>query len=195
MILLSLHNYIRYVLIYVCSFWFICCTDLSDYDRERVADAIADSLFSVTETQNVQMALIQDGRRTVTVTAPYAATYTRAGQSETELKDSVNVTILDSEGEIHTTVVSETARYFAHVAEFHFKYNVVVLTNDGRRLFTDYLEWSYRNRSVYTPDFVTIVTPTDSITGFGLDGSDDLETYTLTEVTGEFELERNRNSQ
>ncbi len=166
------------------------CTDLSDYDRERVRDAMADSLLSVTESHNIRMQLIEDGRRIVTVQAPFAATFTREGRSETELRDSVQVTVLDDDGNVETVVTSHSARYLGHDSEFHFSDNVFVTTRDGRRLRTDYLEWSQQNRSIYTPDFVIIVTRNDSITGYGLSGTDDLSSYRLTEVTGEFELDQ-----
>ncbi len=167
------------------------CTDLSEYDRERVRDAMADSLLSVTESRNIRMELIEDGQRIVAVHSPFAATYSREGRSETDLRDSVYVAVYDSTGAIETEVTSRSAKYLGHQSEFHFSEEVVVHTRDKRRLYTDYLEWSQGDRSVYTPDFVIIVTETDSITGYGLTGSDDLVSYRLTEVTGEFELEQN----
>ncbi len=166
------------------------CTDLSDYDRERVRDAMADSLLSVTESRNIRMHLIEDGKRLVSVYSPFAATYSREGRSETELRDSVHVTVMDENGDVETVVTSRSARYLGHESEFHFSDDVYVVTRDGRRLRTDYLEWSQQKRSVYTPDFVIIVTEADSITGYGLSGMDDLSSYRLTEVTGEFELDQ-----
>jgi LPS export ABC transporter protein LptC len=171
---------------------FSACTDLSEYDRERVRDAMADSLLSVTESRNIRMELIEDGQRIVSVSAPFAATFSREGRSETDLRDSVYVAVLDSTGAVETEVTSRSARYLGHQSEFHFSDEVFVRTRDGRRLSTDYLEWSQTDRTIYTPDFVIIVTEADSITGYGLTGTDDLTSYRLTEVTGEFELEQNR---
>ncbi len=172
------------------SLWLSGCTDLSDYDRSRVEEALSDSLLSVTESRNIQMNLIEDGQRKVSVFSPFAATFDRNGLTETELRDSVHVTVLDSTGAEETTVVSQSARYLAYDSEFHFKKDVVVEARDGRKLFTDYLEWSQQDRTIYSPDFVIIVTASDSITGYGLEGSDDLVFYRLSEVTGEFELEK-----
>lgn len=168
------------------------CTDLSEYEQERVKQVMSDSLLSVTESRNIEMDLIENGVRKVTVTSPYAATYNSDGQTETELKESVHVTVRDASGVIRTTVTSQSARYINGNSEFHFKSDVVVHTDDGRRLYTDYLEWSQHERTVHTPDFVVIVTESDSITGYGLNGTDDLNSYTLSEVTGEFELEQSR---
>ncbi len=180
------------VLLLMPAFFFAACTDLSDYDRERVRDAMADSLLSVTESRNIRMELIEDGQRIVSVHSPFAATYSREGRSETDLRDSVYVAVLDSTGAIETEVTSRSARYLGHESEFHFTDDVLVSTRDGRRLRTEYLEWSQSDRSIYTPDFVIIVTEADSITGYGLTGTDDLSSYRLTEVTGEFELEQSK---
>ncbi|MBP3192339.1 LPS export ABC transporter periplasmic protein LptC [Natronogracilivirga saccharolytica] len=177
------------LLISVLAGWAAGCTDLSDYDRERMEDAISDSLLSVTESRTINMDLIEDGHRIVSVHSPYALTFTRDGETETELQDSVHVTVLDTLGGVKTTVVSKSARYLGRKSEFHFKDDVVVETDEGRRLFTDYLEWSQRDQTIHSPDFVIIVTRSDSITGYGLDGTDDLQDYRLSEVTGEFELE------
>jgi len=181
---------IRTFVLLLMSFFFTACTDLSDYDRERVRDAMADSLLSVTESRNIRMELIEDGQRIVSVHSPFAATYTREGRSETDMRDSVYVAVLDSTGAIETEVTSRSARYLGHQSEFHFRDDVLVWTRDGRRLRTEYLEWSQGDRSIYTPDFVIIVTEADSITGYGLTGTDDLSSYRLTEVTGEFDLEQ-----
>lgn len=167
------------------------CTDLSDFEQDRVKDVISDSIHSVTESRDIRMDLIEDGLRKVTVISPYAATYSRDNVTETELKESVHVTVRDSSGDIQTTVKSQSARYIGSNSEFHFKNNVEVQTGDGRQLFTDELEWSQRERTIYSPDFVIIVAEGDSITGYGLRGTDDLVSYTLSEVTGEFELEQN----
>ncbi len=185
-------TYLRILLPIMAAVLLSACTDLSDYDRERVRDAMADSLLSVTESRNIRMELIEDGHRIVTVHSPFAATYSREGRSETDLRDSVYVAVLDSTGALETEVISRSARYLGHQSEFHFSDDVFVRTRDGRRLRTDYLEWSQSDRTIYTPDFVIIVTEADSITGYGLTGTDDLSSYRLTEVTGEFELEQNQ---
>lgn len=167
------------------------CTDLSDYERDRVRDALADSLLTVTESTGVRMDLIEDGFRRISVTAPRAITWQRENnQTETELRESVQVVVRDSSGNITTRVSSDKARYMAHKSEFHFMGDVFVETDQNRRLYSGYLEWSQDSRQIRTPEFVIIVTAADSITGFGLDGSDDLETYRLREISGEFQIER-----
>ena len=175
----------------ICMSVMLCaCTDLSDYDREMVSGALSDSLLSITESRNIRMDLIDEGVRTVRVTAPYAATFSRDGRTETEMEDGVTVTVRDTAGVITTTVNSQAARYLGTRSEFHFKEQVVVETDEDRTLYTDYLEWAQRDHTIHAPGFVIIVTPADSITGYGLEGTDDLVNYMLTEVTGEFDLEQ-----
>ncbi|MDI6401564.1 LPS export ABC transporter periplasmic protein LptC [Balneolaceae bacterium ANBcel3] len=169
----------------------LACTDLSDYDHDRVSDALSDSLLSVTESRHIEMNIIDDEVKTVTLFAPIAITYTKDRETETHLKDSVLVLVRDSLGTVHTRVSSMEARYIGNRSEFHFHDEVVVESDDQRTLYTDYLKWSHQSRSIETPDFVIVVTESDSITGYGLQGSDDLLEYTLFEVTGEFSLEQN----
>lgn len=166
------------------------CTDLSEYDRNRVEDAITDSLLYATRSSNISMALMQEGLRRVSVESPHAVTYTLEGETRTELEDSVQVWVYGPDGEVTTRVKSRSATYYGRQSEFHFSGNVKVETVDGKKLFTDYLEWSHQDRNIFSSGFVIVVTATDSITGYGLRGNENLDQYTLTEVTGEFELER-----
>lgn len=166
----------------------VACTDLSSYDEDRINEALADSLLSVTESWDIEMEIIEDGFRVVNIRAPYAATY-HEGDSETDMQGPVEVIVRDTLGNQKTKVNSNHALYTARDSNFKFRGNVVVVTEEGRVLRTQELDWEQQERKISSDDFVTITTPADSIAGFGLTGSDDLSVYTISRVTGEFELD------
>lgn len=165
------------------------CTDLSDLEEEITNEHLADSLLSVTESRNVEMDLIEDGHRLVTIRTPFAATYHHEDRARTEMDDSVNVVVRDTLGNIKTEVTSDNATYWSKDSEFHFRNNVLVSTDEGRTLNTESLNWYQEERRINTEEFVIITTETDSITGYGLNADEDLTNYTIRTVTGEFELD------
>ncbi|MEX2641358.1 MAG: LPS export ABC transporter periplasmic protein LptC [Balneolales bacterium] len=165
------------------------CTELSSYEEASMDEAMVDSLLSVTESWDIQMEIIEDGLRVVNITAPYASTYHEDNIAETRMQGPVAVVVLDSLGTQTTKVTSGRAIYTGRNSTFRFREDVVVTTHDGRTLRTQELDWMQQDRSITSSDFVIIITPTDSIAGYGLEGLDDLSIYSISEVTGEFELD------
>ncbi|MEX0780252.1 MAG: LPS export ABC transporter periplasmic protein LptC [Balneolales bacterium] len=164
------------------------CTDLSEYDKDRIDEALTDSLLSVTESWDIQMEIIEDGFRIVNIRAPYAATY-HEEDSETSMRGPVEVIVRDTLGNQITQVNSNRAIYTGRDSKFQFRGDVVVVTEEGRILRTQELDWMQQDRKISSTDFVTITTSADSLAGYGLSGQDDLSVYTISEVTGEFELD------
>lgn len=152
--------------------------------------ALADSLLSVTESWNVELEIIDDGKRAIKLTSPYALSY-HSGSSETHMDGPVSVVVRDDDGEIKTRVRSESAIYTARDTRFIFKGGVIVETSDEKTLLTELLNWHQKERSISTDEFIIITTPADSISGYGLDGVDDLSSYTIRRVTGEFQINSN----
>lgn len=165
------------------------CTELSEFDSERVNQELADSLLSVNESWDVTMYIIEDGRRVVSIQTPYAATYQRDDRSETEMEGPVHVTVHDPSTMDTTRVRAGKAIYRGHESVFEFMDDVRVHTQDKRTLRGDHLLWNQSERSISTDQFITIATPTDSIAGYGLQGSDDLSNYTISNVTGQFDVQ------
>ncbi len=165
------------------------CTDLSDLETDITDAELADSLLSVTESTNINMDLIEDGHRVVTIQSPFAATFHHEERARTEMDGPVLVVVRDTLGNTKTEVNSQEATYWSKDSEFHFREEVRVITDRGRQLNTDSLNWYQEERRIHTDEFVIITTETDSITGYGLSGDDDLSNYTIRTVTGEFQLD------
>ena len=57
--------------------------------------------------------------------------------------------------------------------------SVIVVTQEGDRLETEYLEWDPETERVTTPTPFTLYTGPDVITGIGIDADPDLREYTI----------------
>ncbi|MDX1618700.1 MAG: LPS export ABC transporter periplasmic protein LptC [Balneolaceae bacterium] len=165
------------------------CSDLSESQSKRVQEALDDTLLSSTESWNVDMELIEEGVKKVRLRGSYAATYNFENLNETRISGPVFIQVFDSAGTVETRVTSDRAVYRADESEFELYGNVIVRTEEGRRLESEYLEWKQSDNRVSTPRFVIITTPSDSIAGNGFEGTTNLSEYTIREVTGQFVLD------
>ena len=66
---------------------------------------------------------------------------------------------------------------------------VVVVTSQDKRLECEHLIWLEEKREVRTPGFVSIVTPTEHVQGYGLVADEDLRTFQIGRFTAEVTLE------
>jgi LPS export ABC transporter protein LptC len=164
------------------------CT-MSEYDRQAVQQALADSTDHTSETWGVKMDLMEDGVRFVQIISPYATTTESREETTTILRGPVKIQIRDSSGTVETTVSANKATYYSRRSEFFLEGDVKVNTAGKRTLKTSSLTWFQFSREIKTEDYVTIVTPRDSINGQGLVGDDRLDSYTIGRVTGSFTIE------
>jgi LPS export ABC transporter protein LptC len=165
------------------------CRSMSDYDRDAINQALADSTSYATETWGVRMDIMEDGLRLIQITSPFASTIETHTGTETTLIGPLTIQIRDTTGANETVVTTDKAIYQARQGIFVLKGNVIVSTIGERVLRTEELIWNQHQRSVSTDRFVTITTAQDSIAGHGLSGDDRLETYVIERVTGTFTLE------
>lgn len=164
------------------------CT-MSEFDRQAIQQALADSTNHTSETWGVKMELMEDGIRFVQIISPHATTNESKEETTTLLRGPVDIQIRDSLGMVQTRVSANKATYYGRKSEFFLEGDVVVNTEGKRTLKTASLTWFQFSREIKTEDFVTIITPRDSINGQGLVGDDRLDTYTIGRVTGSFTIE------
>lgn len=165
------------------------CTELSEYDAQQIQTVINDSLITTTESWDVEMVLTQDGQKRIYIEGSYAINYQQEEDKRTDISGPVYVQIYDSTGAIESEAWSKRAVYLEQDAEFELYDSVRVRTIDDRRLYTEFLRWTQNTDEITSPNYVTIITPTDSISGRGFEGLTDLSSYTIIEPRGRWMLE------
>lgn len=163
------------------SLFFFFCTDLSEYDRTQIQEALNDSLLTSTHSVGVRTEFLEDGYLKIVMKAEEAANYTEYGLNETRLKGSVSIVVYDSTGNVTTTALAQRAKYIPEASIFELFDDVVVYTIGDRKLSTEYLKWDRNTDKISTPEFVIIVTPRDSLSGKGFEGITDLSEFTITD--------------
>lgn len=72
---------------------------------------------------------------------------------------------------------------------FEARGDVDVVTPEDKRLEGEHLVWYEDTRTLETPGFVRINTPTEQVQGYDLVADEDLEKYTLKRMTGQVTVE------
>lgn len=165
------------------------CTGLSDYDASQIRTAMNDSLLITTESWDVEMVLMQEGKTRLLIEGSYAINYQSEDRKLSRIEGPVYVQIFDTEGVVETEAWSKRAIYLEDSAEFELFESVRVQTVNDGFLYSEYLKWSQHTDRISSPHFVTIITRTDSIAGRGFEGFTDLSEYTINEPTGDFAVE------
>lgn len=93
------------------------------------------------------------------------------------------------EGDSSATITADSVVYFNQEGRYEAYGNVIVVTNEGRRLESEHLTWNQFDRKIRTRRFVHITTPSEDVRGNGLVADEDLETYQIGQFTAEVEVE------
>ena len=165
------------------------CSDISQQEKKKIEEALRDSLLSVTESWDVDMQLIENGKNVAHITGSHAAQYEQNKKKVTKIQGPVTITVYDDSAEVNAVVKSNRAEYQSEDMIFHCYGNVRVDTKENRHLESEYLYWNRNIDSVKTPDFVVITTPSDSISGTGFKGTLDLSSYSIKNVQGRVQID------
>lgn len=179
----------KLVLIFSIALISISCTELSEYDSQQVQAALNDSLITTTESWDVEISLMRKGRIRMIIDGSHSVQYQSEENKRTTIDGPVYVQLFDTTGTLETEAWSKEAIYYDDVREFELLDSVRVQTVDDRQLYTDYLKYIQDSDRISSPQFVTIITPTDSISGRGFSGLTDLTSYTITEPRGRLIVE------
>lgn len=170
-----------------------CSRSLNQNQIDSVAVALSDSLAKVTVATDISLTLYEANRAAVYLTAPIASTYEREnGATETLFSGGVQVTLIDSTGQ-RTQTTSEEVFYLSPESIFTLRNNVFIEGFNGRSMQTDTLVWDRNTQRIRTDGYVTMVTESDSIRGYGLRATTDLSDYSILRITGSATIRRNAN--
>lgn len=167
----------------------VSCTELSEYDTQQIQAALNDSLITTTESWDVEITLMRQGRTRMIIDGTHAVQYQSEENKRTTIDGPVYVQLFDTTGSLETEAWSKEAVYFETERVFELIDSVRVVTVDDRHLYTEYLKYIQDSDRISSPQFVTIITPTDSISGRGFNGKTDLTSYTVIEPRGRLIVE------
>ena len=105
------------------------------------------------------------------------------GETADLLSDRVDLSpvVATSFGEIEVHLTSEKGQFHKMTEDVHLEGNVVVTTSDEGRLTTETLDWTAKEETATTPDWVTVTRPGIKAVGLGGIGFPSLKKVRLEE--------------
>lgn len=134
------------------------------------------------EVDSVEMILTDSARLSVRVLA--------AKQLELQNKDrhfpkGIFIEFYNKKGVRTTTLRADKGvQYRANNLHIGIGHVVVTSLEKNQTLKTERLSWNPDTKKLYTDKFVTITTPSEIITGTGLEAAQDFSTYKLRKISG-----------
>lgn len=177
-------KYIYILLTVIITLFSACSSDFSEFENRQIDAALSDSLFTITESWDFEMEVIEDGYVRLRLQGAYAASINNEYQNLTKISGPVFIEIYSDSGETETIVEADSAIHHPNTSEFEMFGDVRVQAADGKRLYSEYLKWQRTHDRVSTSDFVIFISPPDSISAKGFFGNTDLSNYTLNEGGG-----------
>lgn len=143
---------------------------------------------------DARFAMTEDGRPRATIAAPRMEQYRTADSSYSvwrSMRDTarVRVYLFNEQGDSSATVTADSLVFQTQKGLLDAYRNVVVVTEENKRLETEHLTWTQADRKIRTKRFVRIRTPTEVVQGNGLVADENLETYQLGRFAAEVEID------
>lgn len=101
------------------------------------------------------------------------------------LNRRVRAYIFDEVGDSSAVIISNEIIYYEKERRFESRGEVVVTTQEEKKLETEHLIWLEIERSIHTTGFVRITSPVENIQGYDLIADENLENYKISRVTGQ----------
>lgn len=102
---------------------------------------------------------------------------------QTLLDNNVKIDFYNTQKIITTVLTSKRGRVEDATRDLYAIDSVVVRSHDGTVLTTQELKWRNIDKKIVTDKFVTIISPTDKIQGYGFESDQHLRNYTIKSPT------------
>lgn len=166
------------------------CDQLSEFDNQQITQALNPERLQSSESWGFELHLIDEGRNVLDLVGDYALFTENNEESFTEISGPITIHLFDREsGDLSSTITCDSALYKSNVGVFEMYGQVEIITVDDKILRSEYLKWQRKQDRVSTPEFVTFISPPDSIAAMGFEGNSDLSEYTLNEGGGKVVIE------
>lgn len=106
-----------------------------------------------------------------------------------ESKRHVTAWLFDAAGDSSAVLTADSLIYYDQRGQFDAFGDVLVVTQDQKRLRSAYLTWDEADRKIRTDRFVRITTPSERVEGYGLVADENLDTYQIGRFTAQIALD------
>lgn len=167
-----------------------CAVGCAPQGRTVSVDAVLSEGDPDQEAWGTILQIMENGVPRLSLSADYMARFETPDSTYMVLSrmDSssrrVEVQIHDETGGDRARVRANQVVYVETQRRFNATGRVVAVTGDGRQVQSEHLSWTEASGRVSTPGFATITTPSQIMSGWGLDADEALTDMRLSRVSG-----------
>lgn len=165
----------------VVAMFFSCEGSLKQVQKSNLS-----SFVPVGEADSINLKYTDSGKILTTLVSPKMLDYSNIDNPFTEFPKGVLVSMYDKNGTITTTIKSDYAISYKKTDIIDLQGNVVIASNDGKKMETSQLYFDQKNEWFFTEKFFKF---TDGQGGFlqgpGVDFSKDFKILNMQNSTGE----------
>ncbi|MBT7618570.1 MAG: LPS export ABC transporter periplasmic protein LptC [Calditrichaeota bacterium] len=168
----------RIIYIVLVVFTIIGCTDLEQTDTQ-VSDLQG---FPDVELFGGTISFTKEGLQQFQISAPHISRFDRTNLMLFE--DGVTADLYDKLGEHTAVLTSEAAEVFEKAQRLLARGNVIVRSDSGIVVYADTLYYTPDDKLVRSDGFVIMVSPDDSVSGWGFIASPDMGDWEIKNTSG-----------
>lgn len=101
---------------------------------------------------------------------------------ETDLDQNIKVEFYDKQ-EIHTTTLTSIKGKVDETTNNLYAIDSVVVSSDSITIKTDEMMWRNKDGKIISDKFVTVISPTEKIQGYGFESDQSLKNYVIYNIT------------
>jgi LPS export ABC transporter protein LptC len=166
----------------------IFCLTLSCTQRPDESETVLlkDSLGVPNEVaDSININYSEGAERVINMKAPLMQRYpTSDNDNVLFMKNGLEIYFYGEEGKLKTTIKSDWAKRFEKSKKTELHGHVVITNDKGETMATEEIFWNEFQKKIFTTKFVTITTPTEILTGIGLEAADDFSNYEIKNPKG-----------
>ncbi|HHE08187.1 MAG TPA: LPS export ABC transporter periplasmic protein LptC [Chlorobaculum parvum] len=153
-------------------------------DERRSADPLVSSQEQpAQESWDITIVISDSGHRKTLIKAGHTAEYRKGDKTEIHADGDVSVLIINPNGS--KTIITAGRGIVHDNQDIEAFDHVVIRSDDGTVLRTEYIKRSARNHIIRTDKYVTITSPTRTIRGYGFESDDAMKRYRIFHASGE----------
>lgn len=169
------------VTVFIVTMFFSCEGSLKQVQKSNIA-----AFMPVGEADSINVKYTDSGKILTTLVSPRMLDYSNIDNPFTEFPNGVLVSMYDKNGTITTTIKSDYAISYKKTDIIDLQGNVVITSNDGKKMETSQLYFDQKNEWFFTEKFFKF---TDGNGGYlqgpGVDFSKDFKIFNMQNSTGE----------
>lgn len=110
----------------------------------------------------------------------------------TDFNNGIQVEFYNDSLQLTSTLTARYARYYEQQGNVLVRDNIVIVNSKGEKLKTEELVWNQQSEKFYTEKEVTLILPTQTLWGTGMQANQDFTWYRITKPKGRFDVEQDR---